>query len=208
MNFSLFKTHPVVVLIATLCFATLPAVAQKYQVETDEPYFEDFPSPVFDTSVSKRFEPKFWLEMEAMINVEMAPAPKNETCDALTVKWYVAVENSERAGTYFLLTKDINYVNIPLDEDVHTSVYLSPASIQRLLGTTRNAKKAVYLVGYEVLVNGVVQGGASSKGKPGWWNQASSKVSRTDTVPLLSKSETPFRDLWWDRYAEEKTDRR
>ena len=184
------------------------ALGQKATVEADEAQFEDFPSPQFDAGVSKKFRPKEWLEIEGKINVKLDPAPPSETCERMTVKWYVLVDNPEKSGTFYLLTKTVEHVNVPLGEDVYSSVYLSPASVRRLLGTDKNGKKAVDRVGYEVLINGEVKGGSSSKGKAGWWNVASAKVARTDSVPLLNKTETPFRNMWWDRYAEVAEDRR
>jgi hypothetical protein len=86
---------------------------------------------------------------------------------------------------------------------VYVSVYLSPVSVKRLTGSDRAGKNAVEAVGYEVLVNGVkVAAESVGKGKTGWWNEASDKISRNESVPLLNKAETPFRAMWWDRYAE------
>lgn len=197
------------VVVAALALMMVPAaLGQQFKVEADEAEFEGYPSPTFDAGVSKKFKPKEWLEIEARIQVQMAPEPKSKTCDRVLVKWYVLVENPEKSGTYYLLTKDVEHVNIPLEEEVYCSVYLSPASVRRLLGTDRNGKKAVYSVGYEVVINGVVQGGATTKSKMGWWNSPSPKIARTDSVPLLDKTQTPFRNMWWDRYAEVNEERR
>jgi hypothetical protein len=107
-----------------------------------------------------------------------------------------------------LLTKDIEHVNVPLDEPIMSSVYLSPASLKRLTGSDKVGKRAVEYVGYEVLVNGEKVASETSKGKAGWWNVASPSISRSDSVPLLNKSETPFSNMWWDSYAEISTERR
>ena len=107
-----------------------------------------------------------------------------------------------------LLTKDVEHVNIPLREDVYCSVYLSPASIKRLTGSDRAGKSVVEAVGYEVLIDGRAVASDTTKFKVGWWNAASNKISRSDAVPLLDKSETPFSNMWWDRYAEVGKDRR
>ena len=64
---------------------------------------------------------------------------------------------------------------------------------------------------YEVLVNGqkVAQETTKKvKGQTDWWNIASSTISRSETVPLLNKMETPFASMWWDRYAEILVERR
>ena len=37
--------------------------------------------------------------------------------------------------------------------------------------------------------------------KEGWWN-AGSLSDQSSKFPLLNKHETPFKMLWWDRYAE------
>ncbi|RPJ33309.1 MAG: hypothetical protein EHM17_10790 [Verrucomicrobiaceae bacterium] len=118
------------------------------------------------------------------------------------MRWFIAVKNPEKPGTMLLLTRDIEHVNVPLEEEVYCSVYLSPASLKRLTGTDRGGKNAVEAVGYEILINGEKVASDTTKFKVGWWNAASDKISRSESVPLLSKAETPFSNMWWDRYAE------
>ncbi|WAC21055.1 hypothetical protein OVA24_06620 [Luteolibacter sp. SL250] len=179
------------------------------KVTAEKPSFDDLPSPTdFGGAKSKAFKPKDWLEVETKLKFQMAPAPKSQTLERMTVKWYIAVKNPEKSGTFLLLTKDIEYVNIALEEDVFSSVYLAPASLKRLTGSDRAGKGSVEYVGFEVLVNGEKLAADTNKGQVGWWNAASDKISRTDTVPLLSKKETPFSVMWWDRYAEEAPVRR
>jgi hypothetical protein len=178
------------------------ACGQAAKVTAEKPAFDDIQSPEFSGGKQKGFKPKDWLEIETRIKVQLSPEPKSKTCDRLTLKWYVAVKNPEKAGTMLLLTKDIEHVNIPLDEEIHCSVYLSPASIKRLTGMDRAGKNSVEAVGFEILVNGVKVAEDTTKFKPGWWNAGSEKISRSDAVPLLSKIETPFSNMWWDRYAE------
>jgi hypothetical protein len=129
--------------------STPRADAQAYKVDAKKPDFDDFPSPEFSGGKQKNFKPKEWLEIEASIQVQMAPEPPSKTADRILVKWYVAVENPDKKGTYLLLTKDITHVNVPLGEEVFSSVYLSPASVRRLSGYDRAGKSLVYLVGYD-----------------------------------------------------------
>jgi len=178
------------------------ALGQSAKVLAEKPLFDDLPSPEFTGGKQKSFKPKDWLEIETKLKISLSPEPASKTCERLTVKWYIAVKNPEKAGTFLLLTKDIEHVNAPLEEDVHCSVYLSPASIKRLTGSDKGGKNSVEYVGYEVLINGEKVASDTNKGKVGWWNAASDKISRSDTVPLLNKSETPFSTMWWDRYAE------
>lgn len=178
------------------------AFGQAAKVVGEKAEFDDLPSPEFSGGKQKSFKPKDWLEIETKLKVSLAPEPKSKTCERLLVKWYVLVKNPDRAGTMLLLTKDVEHVNVPLEEDIYCSVYLSPASINRLTGASRGGKKAVEAVGYEVLVNGEKVAADTTRYKVGWWNAASDKISRSDSVPLLNKSETPFSNMWWDRYAE------
>ncbi len=197
--------HPLLSVIATAVLSLTfqsTASAQKYKVEPKKPSFEGLSSPNFNVSGSKPFKPKEWLEMEASFKVLMAPMPPSQTAERIMVKWYVAVQHPEKKGAFLLLTKDITHVNIPLDEEIFSSVYLSPASIKRLTGSDRAAKNVVEMVGFEILVNGEKVAQETSKGQPGWWQSTSDNLSRSDSVPLLNKLETPFATLWWDRYAE------
>ncbi len=184
------------------------AHAQSYKVEGKKPSFDDLPSPEFSGGKQKSFKPKDWLEIEASIKIQMDPAPPSKTAERILVKWYVAVEHPDKRGAYLLLTKDVTHVNVPLDEEIYSSVYLSPSSVKRLTGSDGGGKKAVYLVGYEVLINGEKVAQETDKNKPGWWNVASDKISRSDTVPLLDKNESAFAMMWWDRYAEILIERR
>jgi hypothetical protein len=203
---SLFLALPACFLALTMGSAS----GQAAKVVGEKPIFEDLQSPMLNLAVGKdkAFKPKDWLEIEAKLKVSLSPEPKSKACDKITVKWYVAVKNTEKSGSYLLLTKDIEYVNIPLEEEIFCSVYLSPSSIKRLTGQDKAGKNCVELVGYEVLVNGTKVFEESNKNKPGWWNAASDKISRSDSVPLLTKNDTPFKMMWWDRYAELGSDRR
>jgi hypothetical protein len=178
------------------------AFGQSAKVVGDKAAFDDLQSPEFSGGKQKGFKPKNWLEIETKIKVSLSPEPKSKTCERLTVKWFVAVKNPEKAGSMLLLSRDIEHVNVPLDEEVYCSVYLSPASIKRLTGFDRAGKSSVEAVGYEILVNGEKVASETTKFKVGWWNAASDKISRSDSVPLLTKAETPFANMWWDRYAE------
>jgi hypothetical protein len=117
------------------------------------------------------------------------------------------VKNPEKSGYFLLLTKTITHINVPLNEDIYTSIYMSPASIVRLTGNAKGGKNAVEYVGYEVLVDGQVKISKTDKGPDNWWTKSSEKISTSVSVPLLSKNETPFANMWWDRYAEVKPEK-
>jgi len=198
------RKSSLLVLLAGAVFLSPCAVFAATKVEPDKPKIDDIKSPQVTGVVSKSTKQKDWLEVEAKFKVEMAPEPKNKTCDHLTVKWYIAVENPDKVGTYLKLTKEVEYVNIPLKEEVYCSVYLSPASIRRLTGFELGGKRAVKYVAYEVLLDGKPLAEITDKGPAKWWSAASEKIADCATVPLLNKLETPFANAWWDRYAEIK----
>ena len=208
MNVLLRKSISITASAVIAAISIGSASGQAAKVVGEKPVFEDLPSPEFSGGKNKAFKPKDWLEIEAKLKISLSPEPKSKTCEKITVKWYIAVKNPEKPNGLLLLTKDIEYVNVPLDEEIFCSVYLSPATIKRLTGHDKSGKRDVEYVGYEVLVNGEKKAEETSKGQAGWWNKASEKISRSETVPLLSKTETPFRDMWWDRYAEVGVERR
>ena len=208
MNVLLRKSFSITLAAFIVALSVGSASGQAAKVLGDKPTFDDIPSPEFGGVKNKAFKPKDWLEIETKLNISLSPEPATKTCDKITVKWYIAVKNAEKSGTFLLFTKDIDYVNVPVSEEVYCSVYLSPSSIKRLTGFDRAGKSAVEYVGYEVLINGEKVAQETSKGKPGWWNADSDKISRSDKVPLLNKTETPFASMWWDRYAEVSVERR
>jgi hypothetical protein len=214
MNSSSTKSLGILACSILVALTPMAAFGQAAKVVGDKPSFDDLPSPEFNGGKNKAFKPKDWLEIEAKLKVSLTPEPKSKTCDKITVKWYVAVKNPDKVGTMLLLTKTIEHVNVPLDQDIYCSVYLSPASIKRITGFDKGAKSTVEYVGYEVLINGEKMVADTNKGSSGeggvqaWWNSTSDKISRSEAVPLLNKTETPFSIMWWDRYAEVSTERR
>ncbi len=195
-----------IALLAGLVFFSGGAFAQRVQVKVDKPDFDDLPSPeVGGNTGKKNWDPKDWLEAEVKFSLEAKPEPEDKYVDGVTIRWYVAVENPAGKG-YFLLEKELRYINVPVGEDVYASVYLSPSTIKRLTGGERAGKSAVWGVAGEVSFNGSKVAEFSSRSTKEWWR--SSQLSRSDKFPLMSKSETPFKFLWWDRYVQEEDERR
>ncbi|MEO8614480.1 MAG: Amuc_1102 family pilus-like protein [Luteolibacter sp.] len=190
-------------------FSATTAHGQASKVVGQKPSFDDLQSPEFSGGRQKSFKPKDWLEIETSLRISISPEPPSKTCEKVSIKWYVAVKNPDKAGTFLLLTKQVDHVNVPLEDDqIFFSIYLSPSSLKRITGSDKGGKSAVEFVGYEVLINGEKKAEGTNKGQPGWWNAASDKISRSESVPLLAKPETPFANSWWDRYAEVAVERR
>ncbi len=192
---------------AMLVALTFQVSAQVVPAEVGGIEFDDLQSPNPGGTKNKSFKPKDWLEVEASLKIPAQNREQQETgfIDRVVVKWYVAMKEKV-SGKVVLLTKDINHINVPVDEEVFTSVYLSPNTIKRLTGSDRAGKTSVEVVALEVLINGVLAGGETSKMKgQRWWE--SPNLARGDRFPLLNKMETPFKMYWWDRYAEIEEER-
>jgi len=207
-RYSLFRRPALAVgaLFAALTFLAAPAHAQG-KAELGTLVFDDIPSPEVNSGKAKAFKPKDWLEVEVGMKIPATSAEQKKAgfINQVTVKWYVAMDNPDAKGV-IKLSKTINHINVPIDEEVFSAVYMSPSALKRLTGKDKAGKSSVKAVGVEVLVDGVKVGEAADKQKAGWWN-AGSLSDMSDKFPLLNKDETPFSMLWWDRYAEIQKER-
>lgn len=205
-------------LFSAAAFAALamavPVQAQAGKVETSDPKFDKLQSPeVGGNTGRKSWKPKDWLEAEVKFKVDMGKNYKEAFVDSVTVKWFVAVKNpvSGSKQKMLLIEKEVEHVNVPVGEDVYSSVYLSPSAIKRISGSDRASKGIIEAIGGEILINGTSRTDNKERyfsvgQKTRWWTSGS--LSRYDRVPLLNKDETPFKFLWYDRYAQIKPERR
>jgi hypothetical protein len=195
-------------LAAAAAFALVPSIASAQDKATvGNPVFDDLPSPdIKGAGKDKSFKPKDWLEVEVGFKIPgTAEQKKIGFINAVTVKWYVAMRNPDGKGV-IKLTKTIEHINVPVDEEVFSSVYMSPSTMKRLTGKDKAGKSALEAAGVEVLVDGEKVGQATFKEKVGWWT-AGSLSDQSDKFPLLNKNETPFQLFWYDRYAEIQKER-
>lgn len=169
--------------------------------------FDDLPSPDVQVGKNKSFKPKDWLEVEVGIEIPATNSEQKKAgfIDQVTVKWHVAFKNPEGKG-FIKLSKTINHINVPIEEEIFSSVYMSPSMLKRVTGKDKAGKGDLEAVGVEVLVNGEKVGQAAEKKPDKWW-EAGSLSDQSDKFPLLNKNETPFAMLWWDRYAEIQKER-
>jgi hypothetical protein len=182
------------------------------KIDVDDPKFEGVDTPDFSVDTkSKKWKQKEWLEMEVKFEIEaMKPMPRDKTLPKLTVKWFVvAVDPTKGGKNYIRLTKEVKHVNIPVGEEIFTSCYISPSGVRRLSNGGDNAsKRIIFGVGGEFYIdNKLVAFFASEDNKvtvngkkmPFWYSPS---LSESNSVQIHDKNETPFKFLWWDRYAE------
>ena len=171
--------------------------------DVDKPEFDDLQSPNIPVGKNKKFTPKDWLEVEVKLKVKkLKETPKDNYLDEFKVNWYVVVKGQDNKG--YMMTKTITHINMPIDEEVVVSVYLSPSTLRRITGKERAGKGDLEAIGGEIEYGGEMVGFFSHGIKAGWWRLPLDKIERTEKFPLLDKSQTPFASLWYDRYAEIK----
>ena len=202
---STFKTILTVacsVALTGTAFSQLPT-SKTNSFDVAKPEFDDLQSPMIQVGKNKKFTPKDWLEVEVKLKVKkLGQKPEDGYLDEFKVNWYVVVKGQDGKG--YMMTKTITHVNMPVEEEVVASVYLSPNTLRRITGKDRAGKGDLEAIGGEVEFNGEMVGFFSYGQSPGWWRKSLEKIERTDKFPLLDKTQTPFASLWYDRYAEIK----
>jgi len=179
-------------------------VSQEAKFKVEDPEFEELQSPEINDGNAKNFKPKDWLEIEVKFSAEVQPsaAPADDYLDQITINWHVVVKGQDRK--VYKISKSVTHVNIPLNEDLFASVYLSPNTLRRITGNPKASKSDLEAIGGEIAWKGKMVGFFSYGEKAGWWRKPLKGVEATSKFPLLDKSQTPFAPLWYDRYAEVK----
>ena len=187
-----------------LLIGTSQAQTTQTKVEVKKPVINSLGSPDFPnvSGARKRFKSKDWLEIEVEIKVDKK-LKKGDIpfIEELGVDWYIAIDDPKSPGKKLLLSKQIDYINVPLKEKVMVSAYLSPTSLKLLTGKDRVVPSEISAAAAVISIDGE-EVEVANNFKPKWWESES--LSQDTSVPLLSKDETPFRFHWWDLYAEAK----
>jgi len=179
------------------------ALSKDNRIKAKDPEFDELQSPTVEDGNAKGFRPKDWLEIEVRLKVQkMKVEPKDKYIDEVKVNWHVVVKGQDRKT--YKISKSVTHVNIPIDEEVSVSIYISPNTLKRITGKDSANKNDLEAVGGEVELNGEMVGFFSHGEKAGWWTKELKNVEATEKFPLLDKSQTPFAPLWYDRYAEVK----
>jgi hypothetical protein len=131
-----------------------------------------------------------WLEVE----VEFAAAP--EYTDELTLKYFILVNGK-------LLTGEVTHVNVAAGRDNRSVMYVSPRTLNRLMGNRPVTANSIQNIGVQLVQQGAVKAELSlERGQPQWF----AGMPQVGGF-VLNKNETPFAPLYWDRYEQIKTSR-
>jgi hypothetical protein len=188
--------------LAILMAAVSPGFAQQpnteYKITKIEPSYVDSPTytgPRYDKRGAK---PGSWLEIE--VTFEWQPRQKEpKYTEELTANFYILLNNqSQQFPKGALLTGSVTMMSVPQGRDLHTVVYVSPRTLERMFDgkTPGTAAQAVVDVGVTLSKQGQVVATTSWKSKSGeWW-----PLYQQTAGYVLNKNETPFAPLAWDYY--------
>jgi hypothetical protein len=151
----------------------------------------------------KRFRPKNWLELDVAFDADKAPTPdRNPMIDSLDFKFYVLLNVRNKDGKLTLLTASATFINIMEKEESHVLMYVSPATLTRLLQKNNFTPADVSAFGVEIYKNGAAAGRHISTGATPFWEKTDNFVVVDGA--LLPKAKTPFAPLWGDYDVEMK----
>jgi len=163
------------------------------KVALDYPASPDIPGA---NGSSIQWKPQQWVRIEVTFDAAA------EFTDELTFNYYALY--SDRPGPDRLFVGHVNHVNIAKGQNLHSVMYLSPKSLQRI--AQRSSTKAfvptnfpITQVTVTITKPGVTAPIAIGSLKPGaqgeWWS-----TIKQEEGFLVNKSETPFASLHWDYY--------
>ena len=170
------------------------AIVSKVEVKDVEVTMLKTPAFTADTGkIKKTPRRQEWAEIEVKFEVEGKSV--DGYVDSLLFKYFVVLDDDKKT----MVTATVTHVNVPLDEELYSSVYLSPSTLAKILGGKDKAREnSIEGFAVEILYQGQSFGGeAKPSGPTRWWQSRPA----TDGL-LLSKDKTPYAPLWWDRFAE------
>jgi hypothetical protein len=170
----------------------------EYKIAKIDPSFVESPNytgPRYDKRGTK---PGSWLEVE--VTFEWQPRQKQpKYTEELTANFYILLNNqSQQFPKGALLTGSVTMMSVPQGRDLHTVVYISPRTLERMFDgkVPSNASQAVTDIGVTLSKQGQVVASTSWKSKSGeWW-----PLYQQTPGYVLNKNETPFAPLAWDYY--------
>ncbi len=180
-------------LLPSLVFLALAnsaiAQAQDFSISEIEPLVNKTPKYNFSLATQKRTpNAQKWLEVD--VKFEAQPA----FTDELTFRYYILF-----AGK--LLVGEVTHVNIPAGNELYSVMYLTPNTINRLLGGKSFTSGAIENIAVQILNEGqlVAQKSWKPARDPLWFQ----KMKQVQGM-IVDKNKTPFAPLYWDRYMEIK----
>ncbi len=176
---------------------SLHAQRSSYEITNilvDTPY-----SPDISSNYGKRWRAQNWIEIEVEFKADSGT--KEKITEELTFKYYVFFDQVQPLTVF---TGEVTHVNVPDGRGLYSVMYISPQTLNKVLGGRAVSKTSVKHIGIQILRNGQLVAEQSTSGAPKgqWWTTAPNVAGA-----LRNKNETPFMPLVWDRYPEIKVAR-
>jgi hypothetical protein len=187
---------------AVLLAAILPSPAQQanteFRITKVEPNFVESPTYTGVRYDKRGAKAGNWLEVE--VTFEWQPRLKEpKYTEELTANFYILLSNkTQQFPKGALLVGSVNIMSIPQGRDLHTVVYVSPRTLERMFDgkVPANGAQSVTDIGVTLSKQGQVVATTSWKSTTGeWWPS----FQQTPGY-VLNKNETPFAPLAWDYY--------
>ncbi len=209
MNFSFITTFSLMAAAFSIS-AVNAQVAPTVKVDVKDIKTQDQKTPQFQAGNVKEhvWRPKTWLEIDMEMDVKKAKSTTDNTTmvDALEVKYFIGLNATDANKKNYVLTGTMTLQNIPTKagEHAHALAFVSPSTLRRLLGETKQFNSAVDVkaIAVEISYGGQVIGGHPI-GQGKWWEDLS-KFAVVDGE-ILPKLKTPFAPLWGDYDVDVKT---
>src|SRR5213592_1735139 len=147
------------------------------------PQFAYTGAPSYPTNQGDR-----WLQVE----VEFIAAP--ELTDELMFKYYILFNGN-------LLTGEVTHLNIPAGREKRSVMYVPPRALARFANNRPITENSCQNIAVQIVQQGTLKDQASLAKAPPQWYSAMPQVSGL----LLTKDQTPFAPLYWDRYEQIKS---
>lgn len=190
-------------ILSVLLAAVLPTQAQQpnteYKITKIEPTFVESPTYSGVRYDKRGAKAGNWLEVE--VTFDWQPRMKEpKYTEELTANFYILLKNpnQQNGNKGTMLTGSVTLSSIPQGRDLHTVVYVSPRTLERMFDgkLPANADLAVNDIGVTLSKQGQMVATTSWKSKSGeWWPS----FQQTPGF-VLNKNETPFAPLAWDYY--------
>lgn len=155
--------------------------ARDVKIEKISPSVTTTPEYQVRNTTDKRATYLKWLEIEVEFSVDRV-----ELVDELTFEYLVEINGKLCPG-------EVTHVNIPKGNSLFSVMYMSPRSIDRLTGNKPLSNAMIGNMWVSIKKQG--QTLATKSMQPG-------QPKNLQQFPnlLVTKNDTPFQVLWWDRY--------
>ena len=197
-----------IVTLALIAGAEAQQPAHRAKIIKIEGQTQQTPSFQVSGPRDKATKPRYWIEIEAEIEVETTDP--SGFIPELEARWFAVIKDKHSGKPVRLLGKT-TFKNInTTDKKIFLSAYIEPDTLERLTGSSRPNESdiegyALTISGPEIVTEGRHAEGltkATAEKEAKWWETWNHQSLDGLIIP---KSKTPFAPLWTDYYPTEKS---